>query len=346
MIIEIDLAVKKLLEGDVVALPTETVYGLAAIAEDPAAIQKVFLTKGRPQDNPLIVHLEGVHQISNFTREPSEAVRRLMKVFWPGPLTIILPKHPNVSDLITAGLDSVALRVPAHAMMLKILKKTGPLVAPSANPSGMPSPTKAIHVEQDYDGQISVVDGGSTQIGLESTVIDCRNENEFVILRPGALDAVTLSQTAQLPVRYWNEHSTQEESHNKPSGTGITESSNEDVSSDGIRSPGMKYSHYKPKAAVYWVKSECKPNGRLKASLPDDTLLILHSAGEPEHFSGRIIHVKGDFSTMAALIYDLFRWADRIGLHNIYIESLPEDHLHPLLPALKNRISRAIGMYS
>lgn len=323
MIIDKEAAIQKLLEGDVVALPTETVYGLAALADNPQAVQKVFFTKGRPQDNPLIVHLEGVHQVSRFAEEPDEAARRLMDVYWPGPLTIVLPKRSDVPDVITAGLDSVALRVPAHTTILDILRETGPLVAPSANPSGKPSPTKAHHVEQDYEGKVLVVDGGSTQIGLESTVVDCRNPNEFMILRPGALDAFSLSQTAQIPVRYWN-----------------------DGALDERRSPGMKYTHYKPQASVYWIESQQHPNGSLKASLPDDTLLILHTAKEPELFPGRVVHVKGDFSTMATLLYDLFRWADRIGLPQIYIESLPDETLHPILPALKNRISRAIGEYN
>ncbi len=307
-------------------VPTETVYGLAAVVADPKAVDAIFRIKGRPQDNPLIVHVDGIHQVGQFAEEPCEAAKKLMEVFWPGPLTLILSKKPDVPDTITAGLDSVALRVPAHPIILDVIQKTGPLVAPSANPSGKPSPTRASHVEQDYEGTICVVDGGNTQIGLESTVVDCRDPQEFVILRPGALDTASLSHVSQIPVRHWK--------------------SEEAVSAEGFRSPGMKYTHYKPNASVYWIPSERHPDGTLRASLPDNSLLILHSAGQPELFSGRVVHVEGDFSTMATLLYDLFRWADRIGLQYIYIESLPEESLHPILPALNNRISKAIGAYS
>lgn len=336
MIIDKQNAIQRLRNGEVVALPTETVYGLAASTNIPTAIRQVFEIKGRPQDNPLIVHLAGPHQVDEFTTKLSSTVVKLIEVFWPGPLTIVVPCKPGVNELITAGLDSVALRVPAHPITLDILDQTGPLVAPSANPSGKPSPTKAIHVEQDYDGSVPVVDGGSTQIGLESTVVDCRDPNELWILRPGALDSSSLSAVCGKPVRVQQDlDSTAHDDKDKLNRKDET-----------IRSPGLKYVHYKPQASVYWAGNTLNANGTLHASLPDDSLLILHSAEAPEEFVGRIVHVRGDFSTLGTLLYDLFRWVDRIGLQHIYIESLPDLTNHPILPALHNRISRAIGEYS
>ena len=336
MIIDKQTAIERLKNGEVVALPTETVYGLAASASQPEAIRQVFEIKGRPRDNPLIVHLAGPHQVDEFTPEFFPTIEKLIEVFWPGPLTIVVPCKAGVNELITAGLDSVALRVPAHPITLEILDQTGPLVAPSANPSGKPSPTKAIHVEQDYEGSISVVDGGSTQIGLESTVVDCRNPNEFWILRPGALYSSSLAAVCEIPVRVLQDKAP------------ILDNDTDSVKGKDhiFRSPGMKYTHYKPHASVFWAGNKLKPNGSLHASLPDETLLILHSAEAPEEFVGRVVHVRGDFSTLGTLLYDLFRWVDRIGLQHIYIESLPDLTTHPILPALHNRISRAIGEYS
>ncbi|MEX0894887.1 MAG: L-threonylcarbamoyladenylate synthase, partial [Balneolaceae bacterium] len=165
-------AVALIQRGEVVAFPTETVYGLGADAHNPEAIQKIFKVKGRPADNPLIIHLANLQEVAEFALEVPKPARQLMEKCWPGPLTLIFKKKPGVPDTATAGLPTVALRIPDHPVALELLRQTGPLAAPSANRSGSPSPTKAEHVRRDFGDDFPVLDGGMSNIGLESTVLD------------------------------------------------------------------------------------------------------------------------------------------------------------------------------
>lgn len=320
MLVNIHTALEKLEGGEVVAFPTETVYGLGARLDNPSAIERIFETKGRPSDNPLIVHIRDIAQAEPLVREIPGAVKKLMEAYWPGPLTIVLPRTELVPDRVAAGLDTVALRVPAHPAALELLAKSGPLVAPSANPSGRPSPTRANHVEHDYAGRVPVLDGGETRIGLESTVLDC-TETPFRILRPGALDAHSLSRTCGHQVL---------ESADDPSAR---------------RSPGTRHTHYKPAADVLWA--ELDSTGELhpiSSSATRNALLLLHRAAEPFWFRGRVIHYGGDYTRFASQLYDLFRWADTLGLPKIYIEPFTSvSPVHPLIPALLNRIEKAAG---
>lgn len=172
--------------NQVVAFPTETVYGLGANAKNDEAVKKVFEAKGRPSDNPLIVHIASDDQLSGIVEEIPEQVRKLMAEFWPGPLTLIMKRKPGqLSNLVTAGLDTVAVRMPDHQVALGLIRASDlPIAAPSANTSGKPSPTSAKHVEDDLMGRIAgIVDGGTTGVGVESTVLDCTVEVP-VILRP------------------------------------------------------------------------------------------------------------------------------------------------------------------
>jgi len=229
-ILTIKEATDLLINGEVVAIPTETVYGLAADARNDEAISKIFKAKGRPSDNPLIVHIGDVAQVDELVTTVSTRARLLMDHFWPGALTIILPSSGVVSELVTAGLATVGLRMPSHEMALELLRTSGiPLAAPSANISGKPSPTCAGHVMQDMKGRIAgVVDGGICDIGLESTVIDMTLDVP-VILRPGGISKEQIeSVIGQVDVS--------------------------DVSSERPKSPGMKYAHYSPDASVYLVK--------------------------------------------------------------------------------------------
>src|SRR5690554_4953914 len=172
---EIPVAAELLAQGRVVAFPTETVYGLGANALEPQAVEAIFKAKGRPQDNPLIVHASEESQVEAFVKDIPPEARRLMKQFWPGPLTLVLSKTDLVPAVVTAGLDTVAVRVPNHPVALELLRQTGfPLAAPSANVSGRPSPTRAEHVYADLEGKIpAILDGGETGWGVESTVLDC-----------------------------------------------------------------------------------------------------------------------------------------------------------------------------
>lgn len=195
----IDAAARLLREGGMVAFPTETVYGLGADAGNPSAVRRIFEAKGRPSDNPLIVHISGLDQLDALTLPCGETARRLMDRFWPGPLTLVLPARPGaVSPEVTAGLDTVAVRMPDHPVALALIAAAGcPVAAPSANRSGRPSPTAARHVLDDLDGRIdAVVDGGSAGVGVESTVVEVGPDGTVRILRPGGITAEALREAA------------------------------------------------------------------------------------------------------------------------------------------------------
>jgi len=184
-----------LLAGDVVALPTETVYGLAGCLNHEAALRKIFAVKARPFFDPLIVHIFDLHQARELTSDFSLAVEVLAKAFWPGPLTLVLPKTDRVSTLITAGLPTVGLRMPRHSLTLDLLKDIGvPVAAPSANRFGRTSPTTADHVESEFSGQVAVLDGGPCDVGLESTIISLQSEHGKVHLQCLRQGQVRISQ--------------------------------------------------------------------------------------------------------------------------------------------------------
>lgn len=219
--------------GDLVAFPTETVYGLGADATNPDAVKKVYQAKGRPSDNPLIVHVTGPAQVAEFAEIDAQS-KQLMDTFWPGPLTIILPIKPHALDpVVTGGLTTAAFRNPDTPLTLKLIEQAGvPLVGPSANTSGKPSPTKPAHVMHDLDGKIAgVLDGGETKIGVESTVLDMSGAVPSV-LRPGAVTPEDLT-----PI------------------LGEVQTDHHKVGKDEVpKAPGMKYKHYAPNAQVYIVK--------------------------------------------------------------------------------------------
>jgi len=186
---------RRLQQGDVVAVPTETVYGLAANALDARACAKIFAAKGRPADDPLIVHIHSLAQLPDLCH-PNSAALTLARQFWPGPLTLVLPKTDAVPAIVTAGRDSVAVRMPRHPLFRRLLKATGrPLAAPSANPFGYISPTTAEHVQQGLGKRIRhILDGGPAHIGLESTIVDLRDPDRPAVLRPGLITAAAIAQ--------------------------------------------------------------------------------------------------------------------------------------------------------
>lgn len=186
-------------QGQTVAFPTETVYGLGADARSTAAVEAVFVAKGRPSDNPLIVHIAHRDQLDTLVTEVNDTAEALMAAFWPGPLTLVLPVRPGaVSPRVTAGLDTVAVRMPDHPVALQLIAAAAcPVAAPSANRSGRPSPTLAAHVREDLDGRIGgIVDGGPTGVGVESTVVQVGDDGTVTILRPGGITAEQLSAVA------------------------------------------------------------------------------------------------------------------------------------------------------
>ena len=198
---EISRAATALRAGELVAFPTETVYGLGADASNPAAVARIFAAKGRPADHPLIVHLPDASLLSHWARQIPESAQRVAAAFWPGPLTLILKRHPAVIDAITGGQDTVGLRVPNHPLALQLLREFGSgVAAPSANRFGHVSPTTAGHVRDEFGAAVSIVlDGGPSDVGIESTILDLSSAVPR-ILRPGMLDAATLASVlGELP---------------------------------------------------------------------------------------------------------------------------------------------------
>ncbi len=222
--------------GGLVAIPTETVYGLAANALDGSAVKRIFEAKGRPQDNPLIVHIASLDTLPKLVASVPDEALALADQFWPGPLTIILPKASCIPDEVSAGLETVAVRFPSHPVARAIIEASGlPLAAPSANTSGRPSPTKAEHVLHDLRGKIeAVVDGGDCGVGLESTVVSLAG-NRPRLLRPGGVTHEQLEETLG-PVEI------------DPAVTHAVQKN------AVVSSPGMKYKHYSPKARVVILK--------------------------------------------------------------------------------------------
>ncbi|MFV0497589.1 MAG: L-threonylcarbamoyladenylate synthase [Candidatus Fimivivens sp.] len=251
----VQAAAHQLQIGQVVAIPTETVYGLAANALDEAAVKKIFLVKGRPQDNPLIVHISDIAMWPSLVTDLPKSALALAEAFWPGPLTIILPKSDRVPFATTAGMASVAVRMPAHPAARAVIEAAGvPLAAPSANLSGAPSPTTAQHCFKDLNGKIPLIlDGGICDVGIESTVVSL--ENKPVVLRPGAITAEMLAQVLGKTVAV-------SEAVSRPLKVG-----------ERPTSPGMKYRHYAPRARVVLVESDL-------ASF----LKLLNNAAEPQTY--------------------------------------------------------------
>jgi len=208
LILSVAEAARRLADGELVALPTETVYGLAARADDDAAVAKIFAAKGRPADHPLIVHVADAARARGFSAAWPDLAERLTAACWPGPLTVIVPRRPELAQAAAGGQDSIGLRCPAHPVFHEVLEAAAllgvpGLAAPSANRFGRVSPTTAAHVEQEFEGQnprIAVVDGGACAVGIESTIVDCTRPYP-VLLRPGMLDAAQLETLLGEPLR-------------------------------------------------------------------------------------------------------------------------------------------------
>lgn len=300
-------------QGSIVAFPTETVYGLGASAWNPLAISRVFEAKKRPADNPLIVHVSNLAMLQEFAEEIPPQARSLMQKFWPGPLTLIFRKKDKVLDLITSGLDSVAVRMPNHAVALRLIDLAGPLVAPSANTSGRPSPTNPEHVREDFGNSLPVIEGGQCEIGLESTVLDVTGPIPG-ILRPGSITPGEIEKMTGIRV--------------------VTESYRK---TDAPKSPGMKYSHYSPEATVRWMESGEHPGQA-------HTLYLMQNLQSSERGNQvRIIPFYNDYRRFGRELYDWFRKADHEGYSHIAIEPFRADDPDELIATLRNRIEKAIG---
>ena len=324
----LQLASDLLHQGQLVAFPTETVYGLGADAMQEEAVRGIFAAKGRPADNPLIVHVFEEAQLSAFCTVP-ESARTLMRAFWPGPLTVLCPKKPCLPDVVTAGLPTVAVRMPSHPVARQLLKISClPVAAPSANRSGRPSPTLAMHVLQDMDGRIPLIlDGGSCDVGLESTVVDVCHGTP-TILRPGGITQdmlekvigkVNLAPSILRPLK----------------------------EGEQALSPGMRYRHYAPKGSVTLVdgeESEVLPALRILAenAIREGKSCSVLCFDEhapalsplPCHLLGSTAHPE----ETAHVLFDVLRKLDDEQIECIYSEVMPPVGVGL---AVMNRLGRA-----
>ncbi len=315
-------------QGEVVAFPTETVYGLGANALSDQAVLKIFEAKGRPSDNPLIVHITKHEQLTGLVDNLTGTAHKLMEAFWPGPLTLVLPKKEGVSQYVTAGLDTLAVRMPDHPVARALMEVSGlPLAAPSANLSGKPSPTSAKHVEEDLIHKISgIVDAGATGVGLESTVVDCTTEIP-VILRPGGVTKEQLEEVVGI-VQVDPALLTQEEKH-KP------------------KSPGMKYTHYAPVAPVYLVEGSkaflqttlaaAQAEGRKIGLLATEETI---SQTDTTDITAIACGTKTDLATVATQLYDALRAFNATDVDVIFSETFPKQGVGV---AIMNRLEKAAG---
>lgn len=297
-------------------LPTETVYGLAAHALDPAAVARIYAAKGRPAWNPLIVHVADAKAARQLTREWPERAQRLADAFWPGPLTLVLRKQPHVPDIVTAGADTIALRVPAHPAALALLRVSElPLAAPSANRFTQLSPTTAQHVEQALGDRLAVIlEGGACDIGIESTVLDLTTDPP-TLLRPGLLGADQLSdvlgQTVQLR---------RDDTSTKPT------SHDEHGAAAPHRSPGLSVRHYAPRAEV-WLASRSEQGevqDRLDQLPPESHVgMLVLERGLQLSGAHRTLVLSDDPAEYARSLYAALHALDDAGCSLIVIERPP-----------------------
>ncbi|MEI4620643.1 threonylcarbamoyl-AMP synthase [Bacillus pfraonensis] len=317
-------AARLLRENEAIAFPTETVYGLGANAMNDEAIAKIFEAKGRPSDNPLIVHIGAKSQLGEIVREITPVAEVLMKHFWPGPLTIILPKKDGISEKVTAGLDTVGVRMPDHPVALALIEAANvPVAAPSANRSGRPSPTLASHVYEDLNGRIAgIVDGGATGVGVESTVVDCTSEVP-TILRPGGITKEQLEEvigTVSLDPALKDEKE-------KP------------------KAPGMKYTHYAPKAPLSIVEGSREFIQQLVDKKKEEgyTVGVLTTEEYQHVYKANVVlscGVRSDLASIATKLYDVLRTFDASEVDVIFSESFPNEGIGN---AIMNRLTKAAG---
>ena len=318
-----DDAVALLAAGHVVGFPTETVYGLGAVATNEAAVAKIFEAKGRPSDNPLIVHIGTIEEVDNYITDVPEKARLCMEAFWPGPLTLVMNvKQNSIAPNVTAGLSTVGLRMPDHDVALTLLRQLGqPVAAPSANRSGKPSPTEARHVYDDLTGRIPMVlDGGATGIGVESTVLDVTTPIP-TILRPGG---VTKEMLEEIIGDVFQPTKLQAEAKETP------------------KAPGMKYTHYAPNAPVVLIEPDAqKINEAIKKIQSEKKKVALLAMTNLQQQAANYFFSFGDTKEqMAAQLYDALRACDDTDADIILAVTTDEKDVGA---AIMNRLEKAAG---
>jgi L-threonylcarbamoyladenylate synthase len=303
-------------KGDVVAFPTETVYGLGADAFNPAAVRKIFVAKERPADDPLIVHAARVSDVARVAAHVPPAAQKLMKAFWPGPLTLVMPKAKAVPGIVTAGLPTVAVRMPGHPVALKLCSIVGPIAAPSANSFGRPSPTRAKHVYDDLKSRIPlIIDGGSTDIGIESTIVSLAGKPR--LLRPGR---ITIEQLKRFLPDI--EIATQVKKDEKPI------------------APGMKYQHYSPDTQLVLVARPTaeKVQKLVECEQAKGKRVGLLCSGRYHVTADKVVMIGKTPETAGKVLFEALRWLDTQRLDVIVAEGWPESGFGM---AVMNRLRRA-----
>jgi L-threonylcarbamoyladenylate synthase len=313
-LVHVDAAAEILAKGGTVAFPTETVYGLGANALDPVAVAKIYKAKGRPSDNPIIVHIAKASDITQLTTKLTPTIVKLTDEFWPGPLTLVLPKTAAVPDIVTGGLPTVGIRMPDDAAALELIKRSGcPIAAPSANISGRPSPTRARHVLEDLSGKVDVIlMGGDCRVGIESTVLDMAGDVP-TILRPGFITKEDIKELIGGRVEM---------------DPGITDSAKTP------KAPGMKYTHYAPQASmtVFEGRQEkvISEIGRIKALNEANGIKV-----------GVMIFEEKDFILAASEFFAKLRDLDAEGVDLILAGAMSKND--SLGFAVMNRMMKAAG---
>lgn len=311
--------------GEVVAIPTETVYGLAASIYSDEALRRVYTVKGRPQDNPVIVHISSMDMLDDIVEEVPEKALKLAERFWPGPLTMIFRKSSKVSPVITCGMDTVAVRYPVHPAAMAIIAAAGvPLAAPSANLSGKPSPTTAEHCVHDLWGKIPlIVDGGPCDVGVESTVISMAGDVP-TILRPGIISLEDILTV--LPDAVVSEAVKRKVGENEK-----------------VESPGLKYKHYSPSCDVTLVSGTLEQFKKFIDDLDDrNGCFIMCFDGEQDLFDLPCLSygTEGDSRSQAHNVFAVLRELDELGASRVYVRAPIEDGRSM---AVSNRLIRAAG---
>jgi L-threonylcarbamoyladenylate synthase len=290
-------AARLLRAGGLVAFPTETVYGLGARGLDAAAVRRVYRAKGRPSDNPLILHVDGEAMLARVARRVSPLARRLMDAFWPGPLTLIFDKTPAVPRAATGGRATVAVRCPSHPAARALIRALGePIAAPSANRSGRPSPTAAAHVLRDLEGRVALIlDGGPCRSGLESAIVDARGRRP-VLLRPGTLAPEALARAARARLAA--------------------------PGRSAPPAPGTRHRHYAPSCPVVLVPPALVRRGRVPGLGRRDGLI--HRAAWTGARPAFALRVGGGAAAYARALFAALRAAESAGVATLYVETLPD----------------------
>lgn len=311
--------------GEIVAFPTETVYGLGADATNESAVRKIFQAKGRPSDNPLIVHLHDFSESVKYTSYIPQIAFKVAEKFCPGPITLVLPKNDKIPLVTSGGLDTVGIRIPLHPSARKLIELCGkPVSAPSANTSGYPSPTSAMHVMRDMNGKIpAIVDGGESLYGVESTVICFENENSIRILRPGFITREDLLSVCD----------------NVIIDPAVTEGIKD--SSQKVMSPGMKYKHYSPSADIALVEGDIQKFTEFAENHRGEGIYYLIFDEDIDSIKlENCIPYGADSIEQAHLIFAKLRELDEINAKRVYVR-VPEKTGVGL--AVYNRLIRASG---